>query len=44
MSKSYASELVKGVKTPGLALATRIEERFGYPASAWHKIVAEHSA
>lgn len=35
ISRSYASELLKGSKTPSLDVAVRIEQEFGVPASAW---------
>jgi transcriptional regulator with XRE-family HTH domain len=35
LSKSYASELLNGVKRPSLEVAVRIEREFGVPASAW---------
>ena len=35
LSRSYASELVKGKKLPSLLVAQRIEAALGYPASAW---------
>jgi hypothetical protein len=46
ISRMYAWELMtchKG-KIPSLALAQRIEERFGYPASAWKKPAPEEEA
>lgn len=35
LSRSYAFELLKGLKTPSLDVAVRIEREFGVPASAW---------
>lgn len=35
LSRSYAFELVKRLKTPSLDVAVRIEQEFGVPASAW---------
>ena len=35
LSRSYAFELIKRVKTPSLELAVKIENEFGIPASAW---------
>ena len=40
ISPGYASEIVAGVKTPGLALAIRIEASTGgeIPAASWHTL------
>ena len=35
LSRSYAFELLKRIKTPSLDVAVRIEQEFGVPASAW---------
>lgn len=35
LSRSYAFELIKRVKTPSLDVAVRIEQEFGVPAAAW---------
>lgn len=35
LSRSYAFELLKRLKTPSLDVAVRIEQEFGVPASAW---------
>jgi plasmid maintenance system antidote protein VapI len=35
LSRSYAFELLKRVKTPSLEVAVRIEQEFGVPAAAW---------
>ncbi len=35
INRTYAWELVKGVKTPSLELAVRIERQFGVPVAAW---------
>lgn len=35
LSRSYVSELLKGIKTPSLDVAVKIEREFGVPASAW---------
>lgn len=35
LSRSYAFELLKRVKTPSLEVAVRIEQVFGVPAAAW---------
>jgi len=35
LSRSYAFELLKRLKTPSLDVAVRIEREFGVPASAW---------
>ena len=35
VSRSYASELLRRLKTPSLEMAVRIEVEFGVPASAW---------
>lgn len=35
LSRSYAFELLKRVKTPSLEVAVKIEQEFGVPAAAW---------
>ncbi|MBS0363699.1 MAG: helix-turn-helix transcriptional regulator [Proteobacteria bacterium] len=35
LSKSYASELIRRVRTPSLELACRIEAEFGVPPKCW---------
>ena len=35
VSRRYASELLRRLKTPSLEVAVRIEREFGVPASAW---------
>ena len=35
MSRSYASEITRRLRTPSLALAVQIENTFGIPAAAW---------
>lgn len=35
VSRSYAFELTKRLRTPSLALAVQIENAFGIPAAAW---------
>lgn len=35
VSRPYASQLARGLRTPSLALAQRIERSLGIPASSW---------
>lgn len=44
LSRSYAFELLKRVKTPSLDVAVRIEQEFGVPASAWLDTRAQDAA
>ena len=34
-SGPYASQLLRGLRTPSLAVAVKIERAFGIPPSAW---------
>lgn len=45
ISRSYASELLKRIKTPSLEVAVRVEQEFGVPAAAWLELtVSEQPA
>ena len=35
ISEGHLSDLLRGRRTPSLALAIRIEQAYGIPASAW---------
>lgn len=35
LTRAHFSQLINGVRRPGLATAARIEERTGIPASSW---------
>lgn len=44
LSASFVSELLSGKRVPSLAVAERIEEAFGIPATAWMRHAREMSA
>lgn len=43
-SRPYASQLLRGIRTPSLGVAVQIERAFGIPPSAWLEPRTERAA
>jgi transcriptional regulator with XRE-family HTH domain len=43
-SGPYASQLLRGIRTPSLSVAVKIERAFGIPPSAWLEPRPERAA